>query len=208
MKKIFLFISFFIASCGSPEPYSEEWFERELANPNSKYSEEFKVLTKKMSNDEELKKKYSIATLLMTDTFLNLSSVDQYLKSLQICAANFSVMYGFMEAGIEMGETITGLTDTDEMSRLSNEYVNHAYYFAVRGTEIEASDSGAANWDDDTLSYYEMKKAINDKEITKIQNEFYSIQSNETLVELLESNEQLCYQIRRQNPNNQDYRLD
>jgi hypothetical protein len=53
-----------------------------------------------------------------------------------------------------------------------------------------------------------MKKAINDKEITKVQNEFYSMQSNETLVGLLESNEQLCYQIRRQNPNNQDYRLD
>ena len=208
MHRFLITSIFLLVSCDSPEPYSEEWFEKELTNPNSEYSQEFKVLAKGMSNDQELKEKYSIATLLMTDTFLNQSSVDQYLKSLQICAANFSVMYAFMEAGIEIGETITGLTDTDEMSRLSNEYVNHAYYFAVRGTEIEASDSGAANWDDDTLSYYEMKKDINDKEITKIQNEFYSIQSNETLVELLESNEQLCYQIRRQNPNNQDYRLD
>jgi len=208
MHRFLITSIFLLVSCDSPEPYSEEWFEKGLTNPNSEYSQEFKVLAKGMSNDQELKEKYSIATLLMTDTFLNQSSVDQYLKSLQICAANFSVMYAFMEAGIEIGETITGLTDTDEMSRLSNEYVNHAYYFAVRGTEIKASDSGAANWDDDTLSYYEMKKAINDKEITKIQNEFYSIQSNETLVELLESNEQLCYQIRRQNPNNQDYRLD
>jgi len=78
----------------------------------------------------------------------------------------------------------------------------------LSATVNRANDSGAANWDDDTLSYYEMKKAINDKEITKVQNEFYSMQSNETLVGLLESNEQLCYQIRRQNPNNQDYRLD
>jgi hypothetical protein len=208
MNRFIVISLFLLVSCNSPEPYSEKWFEKELADPNSKYSEEFEVLAKEMANDEELKDKYSITTLLMTDAFLNLSSLDQYLKSLQICAANFSVMYGFMEAGIKMGETVTGLTDTDEMSRLSNEYVNHAYYFAVRGTEIKASDSGAANWDDNTLSYYEMKKAINDKEITKIQNEFYSIQSNETLVELLESNEQLCYQIRRQNPNNQDYRLD
>ena len=208
MNRFIVISLFLLVSCNSPEPYSEKWFEKELADPNSKYSEEFEVLAKEMANDEELKEKYSITTLLMTDAFLNLSSLDQYLKSLQICAANFSVMYGFMEAGIKIGETITGLTDADEMSRLSTEYVNHAYYFAVRGTEIEASDSGAANWDDDTLSYYEMKKAINDKEITKIQNEFYSIQSNETLVGLLESNEQLCYQIRRQNPNNQDYRLD
>jgi hypothetical protein len=208
MHRFLITSIFLLVSCDSPEPYSEEWFEKELTNPNSEYSQEFKVLAKGMANDQELKEKYSIATLLITDAFLNLSSVDQYLKSLQICAVNFSVMYGFMEAGIKMGETITGLTDKDEISRLSNEYVNHAYYFAVRGTEIKASDSGAANWDDNTLSYYEMKKAINDKEITKIQNEFYSIQSNETLVELLESNEQLCYQIRRQNPNNQDYRLD
>ena len=208
MKYFSFIFLFLLVSCNSPDKFSEEWFEKELADPNSKYSEEFEVLAKEMANDEELKDKYSITTLLMTDAFLNLSSLDQYLKSLQICAANFSVMYGFMEAGIKMGETVTGLTDTDEMSRLSNEYVNHAYYFAVRGTEIESNDSGAANWDDVTLSYYEMKKAINDKEITKIQNEFYSIQSNETLVGLLESNEQLCYQIRRQNPNNQDYRLD
>ena len=208
MNRFIVISLFLLVSCNSPEPYSEKWFEKELADPNSKYSEEFEVLAKEMANDEELKDKYSITTLLMTDAFLNLSSLDQYLKSLQICAANFSVMYGFMEAGIKMGETVTGLTDTDEMTRLSNEYVNHAYYFAVRGTEIDASDSGAANWDDHALSYYEMKKAINDKEITKIQNEFYSIQSNETLVGLLESNEQLCYQIRRQNPNNQDYRLD
>ena len=144
MKYFSFIFLFLLVSCNSPDKFSEEWFEKELADPNSKYSEEFEVLAKEMANDEELKDKYSITTLLMTDAFLNLSSLDQYLKSLQICAANFSVMYGFMEAGIKMGETVTGLTDTDEMSRLSNEYVNHAYYFAVRGTEIDASDSGAS----------------------------------------------------------------
>jgi len=136
MHRFLITSIFLLVSCDSPEPYSEEWFEKGLTNPNSEYSQEFKVLAKGMSNDQELKEKYSIATLLMTDTFLNQSSVDQYLKSLQICAANFSVMYGFMEAGIEMGETITGLTDTDERDYFYNQYINKAYITEDHSSEF------------------------------------------------------------------------
>ena len=75
MHRFLITSIFLLVSCDSPEHYSEEWFEKELADPNSKYSEEFEVLAKEMANDEELKEKYSITTLLMTDTFLNLSSL-------------------------------------------------------------------------------------------------------------------------------------
>ena len=34
------------------------------------------------------------------------------------------------------GQAITGLDDVNEMSRLSGEYKDHAYYFATRASEI------------------------------------------------------------------------
>ena len=66
MNRFIVISLFLLVSCNSPEPYSEKWFEKELADPNSKYSEEFEVLAKEMANDEELKeeKKYQLKQLL------------------------------------------------------------------------------------------------------------------------------------------------
>ena len=56
MKQFFIIFIFLISSCNSPERYSKEWFENELADPNSEYSQEFEVLAKGVANDEELNK--------------------------------------------------------------------------------------------------------------------------------------------------------
>ena len=119
-----------------------------------------------------------------------------YVKVLKQCSANFSIMYGNMEAGLLIGKTITGLDDVNEISRLSDEYKNHAYYFGTRAMEI---DFNVTNEEDYT--------AINE-EISLIQDEINKIHSNEDFIALLEGNAQICIMVRNQNPNNKDYIFD
>ena len=151
MKYFLLILVFFISSCSSPEPGTDEWFKekhKELlkADPEVNLSlEEFKdifssYLPEEVS-DESLMEKHSIRFWLMGEDLLPSSEDSRsiapiYIRILKQCAANFSVMYSNMEAGLMYGEAITGLDDMDEMSRLSNEYKDHAYYFATRASEI------------------------------------------------------------------------
>jgi hypothetical protein len=105
-------------------------------------------------------------------------------------------MYANMEAGLQYGEAITGLNDVNEMSRLSDVYKDNAYYFATRASEIHFN-----------LTTEAAEIAISD-EITSIQDEINTINSDKNFIELLDSNAEICVMVRSQNPNNKDYIFD
>ena len=210
MKYFLLILVFFITSCTPPEPGTDEWFEdkyKELmaADPEIDLSlNEFKdILTSQtyaMSDDDTIEK-HSIGFWLADDTLLPESEdskaiAPMYVRTLKQCAANFSIMYANMEAGLEYGEAITGLNDVNEMSRLSDVYIDHAYYFATRASEIHFK-----------LTNKEAGIAISD-EIALIQDEINTINSDEKFIELLDSNAEICEMVRNQNPNNKDYIFD
>ena len=211
MKHLLLILVFFITSCSPPEPGTDEWFKakhKELlaSDPEITLSqEEFKdILTPNSSEEESDRKimeKHSIGFWLMEDSLLPSSEdtddkAQTYIRTLKLCSANFAVMYANMEAGLMYGKTITDLDDVDEISRLSDEYKNHAYYFGTRAMEI---DFNVTNEEDYT--------AINE-EIWLIQDEINKINSNEKFLELLDSNAEICIMVRNQNPNNKDYNFD
>ena len=91
------------------------------------------------------------------------------------------------------GEAITGLDDMDEMSRLSDEYKDHSYYFATRASEIHSKLTNKAAEED-----------ISD-EISLIMGEINKINSDEKFLELLDSNAEICEMVRSHNPNNKNY---
>jgi YHS domain-containing protein len=211
MKYFLLILVFFISSCRPPEPGTDEWFKekhKELlkADPEVNLSlEEFKdifssYLTEEVS-DESLMEKHSIGFWLMEEDLL-LSSENAksmapvYIRILKQCAANFSVMYANMEAGLQYGQAISGLDDVNEMSRLSDEYKDHAYYFATRASEIHFKQTNKA-----------AEISISD-EITSIQDEINRINSDKKFLELLDANAEICEMVRNQNPNNKDYIFD
>jgi len=211
MKHLLLILVFFITSCSPPEPGTDEWFKakhKELlaSDPEITLSlEEFKdILTPNSSEEESDKKimeKHSIAFWLMEDSLLPSSEdtddkAQTYIRTLKLCSANFAVMYANMEAGLMYGKTITDLDDVDEISRLSDEYKNHAYYFGTRAMEIDFNVTNEAAY-----------TAINE-EIWLIQDEINKINSNEKFLELLDSNAEICIMVRNQNPNNEDYIFD
>ena len=211
MKYFLLILVFFIASCTPPEPGTDEWFKdkhKELlaSDPEITLSlEEFKdILTPNSSEEESDKKimeKHSIGFWLMDKSLLpssedTITKANTYIRTLKLCSANFAVMYANMEAGLMYGKTITDLDDVDEISRLSDEYKNHAYYFGTRAMEINFN---VTNEEDYT--------AINE-EIWLIQDEINKIHSNEKFLELLDSNAEICIMVRNQNPNNKDYNFD
>ena len=209
MKHLLLILIFFITSCSPPEPGTDEWFKakhKELlaSDPEITLSlEEFKdILTPNSSEEEESDKKimekHSIAFWLMEDSLFPSSEdtddkAQTYIRTLKLCSANFAVMYDNMEAGLMYGKTVTGLDDADEISRLSDEYKNHAYYFGTRAMEIDFN-----------VTNKEAYTAINE-EIWLIQEELHKINSNEKFLELLDSNAEICIMVRSQNPNNEDY---
>ena len=211
MKYLLLILVFFITSCTPPEPGTDEWFKdkhKELlaSDPEITLSlEEFKdIFTSQLTDDVSDKKimeKHSIGFWLMDDSLLpssedTISKAQTYIRTLKLCAANFSVMYANMEAGLMYGKTITDLDDADEISRLSDEYKNHAYYFGTRAIEIHFNVTNEAA---DT--------AINE-EIWLIQDEINTISSDKKFIELLDSNAEICVMVRNQNPNNKDYIFD
>jgi len=208
MKYFLLILVFFIASCTPPEPGTDEWFKdkhKELlaSDPEITLSlEEFKdIFTSQLTDDVSDKKimeKHSIGFWLAGDSLLpesedTITKAQTYIRTLKLCAANFSVMYANMEAGLQYGEAITGLDDVNEMSRLSDEYKDHAYYFATRASEIHFNVTNEA-----------AEIAISD-EITLIQDEINKISSDEKFIELLDSNAEICLMVRNQNPNNKNY---
>ena len=211
MKYFLLILIFFITSCSPPEPGTDEWFKakhRELlaSDPEITLSlEEFKdILTpnsleEEEASDKKIMEKHSIGFWLMDDSLLPSSEdtddkAQTYIRTLKLCSANFAVMYDNMEAGLMYGKTITGLDDADEISRLSDEYKNHAYYFGTRAMEIDFN-----------VTNKEAYTAINE-EIWLIQEEIHKINSNEKFLELLDSNADICIMVRNQNPNNKDYK--
>ena len=211
MKYFLLILVFFITSCSPPEPGTDEWFKdkhRELlaSDPEITLSlEEFKdILTPNSLEEEEVSdkkimEKHSISYWLMDDSLLPSSEdtddkAQTYIRTLKLCSANFAVMYENMEAGLMYGKTVTGLDDADEISRLSDEYKNHAYYFGTRAMEIDFN-----------VTNKEAYTAINE-EIWLIQEEIHKINSNERFLELLDSNADICIMVRNQNPNNKDYK--
>ena len=211
MKYFLLILVFFITSCSPPEPGTDEWFKdkhRELlaSDPEITLSlEEFKdILTPNSleeASDKKIMEKHSIGYWLMDDSLLPSSDdtddkAQTYIRTLKLCSANFAVMYDNMEAGLMYGKTITGLDDADEISRLSDEYKNHAYYFGTRAMEIYFN-----------VTNEEAYTAINE-EIWLIQEEIHKINSNEKFLELLDSNADICIMVRNQNPDNKDYNLD
>ena len=211
MRYFLLILVFFISSCSPPKPGTDEWFKdkhKELlaSDPEITLSlEEFKdIFTSQPSEEESDKKlieKHSIGFWLMDDSLLSSSEdiddkAQTYIRTLKQCAANFAVMYENMEAGLMYGKTVTGLDDADEISRLSDEYKNHAYYFGTRAMEIHFNVTNEA-----------ANTAIND-EIHLIQDEIHKINSNEKFLELLDSNADICIMVRSQNPNNKDYIFD
>ena len=207
--KYFLFILiFYITSCSPPEPGTEAWFkekhkELKAVDPEVEITlEEFKEMMLyprlEEESDKKIMEKHSIAFWLMEDSLLPSSedaddNAQMYIRTLKLCSANFAVMYDNMEAGLMYGKTITGLDDADEISRLSDEYKNHAYYFGTRAMEIHFN-----------VTNEEAHTAINE-EIWLIQEEIHKIHSDEKFLELLESNAELCIMVRNQNPNNKDY---
>ena len=212
MKYLLLILIFLITSCSPPEPGTDEWFDdkhKELlaADPEVTLSlEEFKdifssYLSEEVS-DKKIIEKHSISFWLMDDNFLPSPQDSEtfigsvYIKTLKQCAANFSIMYANMEAGLIYGEAITGLDDVNEMSRLSDEYKNHAYYFGNRAIEIHFNVTDEA-----------ADIAISD-EITLIQDEIYKISSDENFIGLLDSNAEICIMVRNKNPNNKNYIFD
>jgi hypothetical protein len=210
MKYLLLILVFFITSCTPPEPGTDEWFEdkyKELiaADPEIELSlNEFKdILTSQTyaMSDNDTIEKHSIGFWLADDTLLPESEDSKaiapvYVRTLKQCAANFSIMYANMEAGLEYGEAITGLNDVNEMSRLSDVYIDHAYYFAARASEIHFK-----------LTNEEAEITISD-DIAFIQDEINTINSDEKFIELLDSNAEICKMVRNQNPNNKDYIFD
>ena len=210
--KYFLFILiFFIASCSPPEPGTEAWFkekhkELKAVDPEVEITlEEFKEMLlsppSEEASDNKIMEKHSIAFWLMDDSLLQTSEdtnddAQMYIRTLKLCSANFAVMNDNMEAGLMYGKTITGLDDADEISRLSAEYKNHAYYFGTRAMEIYFN-----------VTNEEAHTAINE-EIWSIQEELHKIHSDEKFLELLDSNAELCIMVRNQNPNNKDYVFD
>lgn len=210
--KYFLFIlTFFITSCSPPEPGTEAWFkekhkEFKAVDPEVEITlEEFKEMLlsppSEEASDNKIMEKHSIAFWLMDDSLLQTSEdtsdeAQMYIRTLKLCSANFAVMYDNMEAGLMYGKTITGLDDADEISRLSDEYKNHAYYFGTRAMEIYFNATNE-----------EAHTAINE-EIWLIQDELHKIHSDEKFLELLDSNAELCIMVRNQNPNNKDYVFD
>ena len=207
--KYFLFILiFYITSCSPPEPGTEAWFkekhkELKAVDPEVEITlEEFKEMLlsppSEEASDNKIMEKHSIAFWLMEDSLLPSSEnkedeAQTYIRTLKLCSANFAVMYDNMEAGLMYGKTITGLDDADEISRLSDEYKNHAYYFGTRAMEIYFN-----------VTNEEAHTAINE-EIWLIQDELHKIHSDEKFLELLDSNAEICTMVRSQNPNNEDY---
>ena len=211
MKYLLLMLVFLITSCSPPEPGTDEWFKekyKELLKADTEVDlslEEFKdifssYLSEEVS-DESLMEKHSIGFWLMEEGLLP-SSEDAksmapvYIRILKQCAANFSVMYANMKAGLMYGEAITGLDDMNEMSRLSDEYKNHSYYFATRASESHFK-----------ITNESAEITISD-EITSIQDEINRINSDEKFLELLDSNAEICLMVRNQNSNNKDYIFD
>ena len=211
MKYLLSILIFFITSCSPPEPLTDAWFKqkhKELLEiePDADISlKEFKqTFLSQLSEEESDKKimeKHSISFWLMDGNLLpssdnKMTKAQTYIQTLKVCSANFAVMYTNMEAGLMYGETVSGLDDVDEISKLSDEYKNHAYYFGTRAMEI---DFNVTNEEDYT--------AINE-EIWLIQDEINKINSNEKFLELLDSNAEICIMVRNQNPNNQNYIFD
>ena len=211
MKHLLLILVFFITSCSPPEPLTDAWFKqkhKELleTEPDAvislkEFKETFLSQLSEEASDKEIMKKHSIGFWLMNDSLLpssedTMTKAETYIRTLKLCSANFAVMYANMEAGLMYGKTITDLDDVDEISRLSDEYKNHAYYFGTRAMEI---DFNVTNEEDYT--------AINE-EIWLIQDEINKIHSNEKFLELLDSNAEICIMVRNQNPNNKDYNFD
>ena len=211
MKYLLLILVFFITSCTPPEPGTDEWFKdkhKELLETEpdvvislKEFKETFLSQLSEEASDKKIMEKHSIGFWLMDDSLLpssedTISKAQTYIRTLKLCAANFAVMYANMEAGLMYGKTITDLDDADEISRLSDEYKNHAYYFGTRAIEIHFNVTNEAA---DT--------AINE-EIWLIQDEINKINSNEKFIELLDSNAEICEMVRNQNPNNKDYIFD
>ena len=212
MKYLLLILIFLITSCSPPEPGTDEWFEdkhKELlaADPEVTLSlEEFKdifssYLSEEVS-DKKIIEKHSISFWLMDDNFLPSPQDSEtfigsvYIKTLKQCAANFSIMYANMEAGLVYGEAITGLDDLNEMSRLSDEYKDYSYYFATRASEMHFNVTNEA-----------AEVAISD-EISSIRDEINKINSDKKFIELLDSNAEICLMVRNQNANNENYIFD
>jgi hypothetical protein len=208
MKHLILILVFFITSCSPPEPGTDEWFKdkhKELlkADPEVTLSlEEFKDIflsqPSEEVSDKELMEKHSIRFWLKDDNLLpesedTMTKAQTYIRTLKLCSANFAVMYANMEAGLKYGKTITGLDDADEISRLSDEYKNHAYYFGTKAMDVHFNVTNEAA---DT--------AINE-EIWLIQDEINQINLDENFQALLDSNAEICVMVRNQNPNNKDY---
>ena len=211
MKHLILILVFFITSCSPPEPGTDEWFNdkhKELlkADPEVTLSlEEFKDIflsqPSEEVSDKELMEKHSIRFWLKDDNLLpesedTMTKAQTYIRTLKLCSANFAVMYANMEAGLKYGKTITGLDDADEISRLSDEYKNHAYYFGTKAMDVHFNVTNEAA---DT--------AINE-EIWLIQDEINQINLDENFQALLDSNAEICVMVRNQNPNNKDYITD
>jgi len=208
MKHLLLILIFFITSCSPPEPLTDAWFKqkhKELLETEpdvdislKEFKQTFLSQLSEEASDKKIMEKHSIGFWLMEDSLLPSSEdtddkAQTYIRTLKLCSANFAVMYANMEAGLMYGKTITDLDDVDEISRLSDEYKNHAYYFGTRAMEI---DFNVTNEEDYT--------AINE-EIWLIQDEINKIHSNEKFLELLDSNAEICIMVRNQNPNNKDY---
>ena len=208
MKHLILILVFFITSCSPPEPGTDEWFKdkyKELlkADPEVTLSlEEFKDIflsqPSEEVSDKELMEKHSIRFWLKDDNLLpesedTMTKAQTYIRTLKLCSANFAVMYANMEAGLKYGKTITGLDDVDEISRLSDEHKNHAYYFGTKAMDVHFNVTNEAA---DT--------AINE-EIWLIQDEINQINLDENFQALLDSNAEICVMVRNQNPNNKDY---
>ena len=211
MKHLILILVFFITSCSPPEPGTDEWFKdkhKELlkADPEVTLSlEEFKDIflsqPSEEVSDKELMEKHSIRFWLKDDNLLpesedTMTKAQTYIRTLKLCSANFAVMYANMEAGLKYGKTITGLDDADEISRLSDEYKNHAYYLGTKAMDVHFNVTNEAA---DT--------AINE-EIWLIQDEINQINLDENFQALLDSNAEICVMVRNQNPNNKDYITD
>ena len=211
MKHLLLILIFFITSCSPPEPLTDAWFKQKHkklleTEPDvdislKEFKQTFLSQLSEEASDKKIMEKHSIGFWLMDDSLLpssddTMTEAQTYIRTLKLCSANFAVMYANMEAGLMYGKTITGLDDENEISRLSDEYKNHAYYFGTRAMEI---DFNVTNEEDYT--------AINE-EIWLIQDEINKIHSNEKFIELLDSNAEICILVRNQNPNNKDYNFD
>tara|TARA_B110000003_G_C16542401_1_gene493300 strand:- start:157 stop:786 length:630 start_codon:yes stop_codon:yes gene_type:complete len=197
-----------LSCCSSPDKYSSEWWEDKLSDPSWEHREVFKDLAQNMKDEADLLDKYSINAWLNNNDFtINKGKGDTqlYLKTLKLCAANFAVLYGFAEAGKVLEENLLDIDDKEELNMLSQKYMNHGNYFYTRAFEIETHEFDSTNWESEEISYYDIKDAAIEKEITKIRDEIFSINSDLALIDLLEGNEEICYMVRRQNPNNQNY---